>query len=250
MIINLCSLFFKGAFIISDDENANTNENDNLLNKIPNKKQMKENNEQVTTHVQESINTVINCVNEVASIPINENNNELIESPLQIQEEEKSAQLAIHYEEELPQQQQQQVEQTQNSLEFQTNTQINEDDIELVIDLDNDFCEIIDTNTANKDIEANAIDGSNQATIEQNNDEEIVILDLDSNQTIIKNSHKQIFIQSPEKTPATTSSKLIFVNSATNNTDNRQFQVHMVTPQSTRVSNSEITITKLQNKKK
>ena len=160
------------------------------------------------------------------------------------------------------------------------------DDIELVIDLDNDFCEIIDTTTTkslpidNNNDETTIMEQNDEANNNcnncnnSNNEEDIIILDLDSNQTIIKNSNKTKFIQNkpPPMPPITTTtttthsylgsnSKLIFVNSSTttNSTNmtsadinNKQFQVHVVTPQQPQgkqptVSNSEIIITKCLN---
>ncbi len=130
-----------------------------------------------------------------------------------------------------------------------------DDDIEVLIDLDNDFCEIVDT-------QKNNINANMCGEDTSQNDEEIVILDLDSNKTIIKNSHKEVLMPS-NNTPSTTTSsylgsnsKLIFVNS-TNSLDIRQFQVHMVTPITTsqpplpqaRASNSEIIITKVPDSK-
>lgn len=107
-----------------------------------------------------------------------------------------------------------------------TPTNDNDDDIELVIDLDNDCCEIIETPTTTVN-----------ETIETNNEEDIVILDLDSNQTIIKQTNP-----SSSSYLHNTNSKLIFVNQPSTSS----FQVHVVTPQPpSKTSNSEIVITQL-----
>jgi FtsZ-interacting cell division protein YlmF len=100
-----------------------------------------------------------------------------------------------------------------------------DDDIELVIDLDNDCCEIIETQTVN----------------ETNNEEDIVILDLDSNQTIIKQTNPSSSSSSSSSYLQNTNSKLIFVNQPSTSS----FQVHVVTPQPSKISNSEIIITQL-----